>query len=110
MATIKNNTSIQRLKIHRTVMNKLAVDETLGANRRMLVELLSLWMDAEDESEKILIRSVIEGQYGSTPRRIKWADNDDPAAPVPPEEADRVNQVRGAFDEFLRSGRTNDAP
>lgn len=69
---------MRRLKKHQASINKiLKLDPSqLTGNRRLLAEMLAIWLDSEGE-EKEFIQSIIASTFGSA-QRIRWTDPEDP--------------------------------
>lgn len=71
---------MRRWKKHVANLNRILKDTTLPGSRRILAQVLAMWMDAEGEDKKVLTM-ILLGTYGPSGRGIKWADTDesDPA-------------------------------
>lgn len=67
---------IGRAMKHKANLNKLIKDERLHPHRRLLAEMLSMWMDV-DEANKERILKLVEATFGS-PRRTLWQEGDNP--------------------------------
>lgn len=65
----------RRFDRHREIIYKLVRDERLSPNRRILAEMLMLWMDETDLGIKDRLLKLIEAQFG-TPKFIKWEDKE----------------------------------
>ena len=68
---------MQRVTKHKTVLNKILRDERLSPNRRLLGEMLALWLDSQDKDEKATILKLIEANFGS-PKRTLWGEGNSP--------------------------------
>lgn len=68
---------MKRLVKHKTVLHRILKDERLSPNKRLLGEMLYLWLDVDDPENKKEIMSLIQATYGS-PRRVLWKDGDSP--------------------------------
>lgn len=66
---------MRRLMKHRVILNRLLKDDRLSPNRRMLGELLSMWLDCDgDERDKVW--EIIKAQYGSA-EKVRWVSSED---------------------------------
>jgi hypothetical protein len=62
---------MSKLARHKEVIYRLVRDERLSPNRRILAEMLMLWIDETDLDMKERLLKIIEAQFG-TPKIIKW--------------------------------------
>jgi hypothetical protein len=67
---------MRRDKKHTRTLSMIVRDERLSPHRRLLGELLFLWVDAETEEEKKMLFEVIRAQYGS-PKKTLWGEDKD---------------------------------
>lgn len=63
---------MRRVDKHQSLLSKLVNDERLSPHRRLLAEMLILWLESEGEVRERVLK-LIEAQFG-TPRRIKWGE------------------------------------
>lgn len=62
---------MQWKKKHQAALKKIIEDIRLSPNRRLLGELLLLWIELEDTEDKQFIYRLIENQFGSPTRSVK---------------------------------------
>jgi len=60
---------------HRSILTKILKDDRISPNRRLLGEMLHLWLDAETVEDKQQLMSLIQATYGS-PKRTTWKDGE----------------------------------
>jgi hypothetical protein len=65
---------------HKGVLNQILKDTRLSPNRRLLAELLRLWLDSEDTNEKAILLQIIVANYGSSQRPF-WLDKTEDGKP-----------------------------
>ena len=65
---------------HIGVLNKILKDDRLSPNRRMLAEMLRLWLDADDKNEKAILLQLIVANFGSS-QKVYWLDKTDDGKP-----------------------------
>jgi hypothetical protein len=65
-----------RLKANQVNLNRILKDDRIPGSRRILAQILKMWIEAEGEDRKVLT-AVLLGTFGG--QRIRWADGDESA-------------------------------
>jgi hypothetical protein len=97
---------MRRSAQHKTILNKICHDDRLSPNRRMLGEMLAIWLDSQDDDikqERIL--RLIEAQFGD-PRKTFWLEGDDPNRNKTLSEAEK--EATDKLKEFFKAAQEND--
>lgn len=68
---------ITNTKFHKTVLNRIIADERLMPNRKLLAELIRMYIDATGD-DKLLMKTIILGEFVNK-NGLKLYDNEDTA-------------------------------
>ena len=69
---------VERKKEHTKQIRGILSDSRLLPNRRLLAELVSLYLDAKKDDDRMLFRMLIIRQFIETNKKVNWNDVDDP--------------------------------
>ncbi len=90
-------------------LNKILADERLQPNRKLLAELIVLYLDSDGPEEKELFSDLLRSVY--TKRGVDWNDSEDVAEPVDSltkKASDSIRNILGNLPLNQKSGGTND--
>lgn len=96
----EENPTVKRLKQHRVQLSKTLLDDRITGNRRILACYMALWLDAETEEERSLLRGVIQSYIGT--ERTKWSEDGEAAVKGESTrlEVEASNQMRTIFEQL----------
>lgn len=92
---------------HQTILNKICKDERLSPNRRLLGEMLALWLDCTEEKEKDALLKVILANFGSSQRTF-WLDREDGKSVTNPPQVDV--EASKIFKEYFSAVERGETP
>ena len=85
---------ITNIKYHKTILNKIILDERLLPNRKLLAELLKMYIDSTGD-DKLLLKTIILGEFVNR-NGLKLYDTEDAAQTNKPGDRTATEQVAAA--------------
>lgn len=69
--------SIRRWRKHVANLNRILKDTRIHGSRRILAQVLAMWMDADSDEDKRVLTLVLLGTFGPNLRGVRWQEPDE---------------------------------